>query len=225
MSCVINLLYLTGSIFMLEIYDRVLPSRSVPTLVGLVVLAGGLYVAQGVLDLFRGRILSRIGTALDEALNARVFETVVRLPLQVGGAQRRPATAARPRQCQVVPRRHGAERVLRPAMAAVLSGDLLCIPLADRRHRAGRRRHPGHADFDHRIVVARAGQGGHGRLRRARSDIALTSRRNAEVLVAMGMAGRLRQRWSEANDDLSGRQSARQRCRGRTRRRSPRCCA
>ena len=33
MSCMINLLYLTGSIFMLEVYDRVLPSRSIPTLV------------------------------------------------------------------------------------------------------------------------------------------------------------------------------------------------
>ena len=63
MSCMINLLYLTGSIFMLEIYDRVLPSRSVPTLVGLVVLAGGLYIAQGVLDLIRGRILGRIATS------------------------------------------------------------------------------------------------------------------------------------------------------------------
>ena len=48
MSIMINLLYLTGSIFMLEVYDRVLPSRSIPTLVGLVVLAGGLYIAQGV---------------------------------------------------------------------------------------------------------------------------------------------------------------------------------
>src|SRR6202171_4401012 len=85
MSCMINLLYLTGSLFMLEIYDRVLPSRSVPTLVGLAILAGGLYIAQGVLDLIRGRILGRIGTSLDEALNARVFETVVRLPLMVGG--------------------------------------------------------------------------------------------------------------------------------------------
>ena len=50
MSCMINLLYLTGSLFMLEVYDRVLPSRSVPTLVGLAILAGGLYIAQGVLD-------------------------------------------------------------------------------------------------------------------------------------------------------------------------------
>src|SRR5271157_82797 len=85
MSCMINLLYLTGSIFMLEVYDRVLPSRSVPTLVGLIILAGGLYAAQGVLDLIRGRILGRIGTSLDEALSGRVFETVVRLPLIPGG--------------------------------------------------------------------------------------------------------------------------------------------
>src|SRR3984893_12918069 len=84
MSCMINLLYLTGSLFMLEVYDRVLPSRSVPTLVVLAILAGGLYIAQGVLDLIRGRILGRIGTSLDEALNARVFDTIVRLPLMVG---------------------------------------------------------------------------------------------------------------------------------------------
>src|SRR4030095_15007503 len=86
MSCMINLLYLTGSIFMLEIYDRVLPSRSVPTLVGLVILAGGLYIAQGILDLIRGRILVRIGTSLDEALSGRVFETVARLA-PVGGTR------------------------------------------------------------------------------------------------------------------------------------------
>ncbi|MDB5517992.1 MAG: type secretion system permease/ATPase [Tardiphaga sp.] len=85
MSCMINLLYLTGSFFMLEVYDRVLPSRSVPTLVGLIILAGGLYVAQGILDLIRGRILVRIGSSLDEALSGRVFDTVVRLPLIAGG--------------------------------------------------------------------------------------------------------------------------------------------
>ena len=84
MSGMINILYLTGSFFMLEIYDRVLPSRSIPTLVGLVVLAAGLYMAQGVLDMIRGRILVRIGASLDESLSARVFDTVARLPLKVG---------------------------------------------------------------------------------------------------------------------------------------------
>src|SRR5438309_5810900 len=76
MSCMINVLYLTGSIFMLEVYDRVLPSRSVPTLVGLVSLAAGLYIAQGIIDLIRGRLLVRIRTSLVEELCVRVFYTV-----------------------------------------------------------------------------------------------------------------------------------------------------
>src|ERR1700742_5374719 len=84
MSCAINVLYLTGSIFMLEVYDRVLPSRSVPTLIGLLILASGLYLAQGILDMIRNRILGRIGTALDESLNARVSEPVVALRLTAG---------------------------------------------------------------------------------------------------------------------------------------------
>ena len=82
MSGMINVLYLTGSFFMLEIYDRVLPSRSVPTLIGLAIIAFVLYAFQGILDIFRGRVLARIGASLDEALNGRVFDLVVRLPLK-----------------------------------------------------------------------------------------------------------------------------------------------
>src|SRR6201989_689946 len=85
MSCIINVLYLTGSLFMLEVYDRVLPSRSVPTLIGLTILASGMDFFQGGRALIRGRILSRIGPALDESLNRRVFETIMRMPLSVGG--------------------------------------------------------------------------------------------------------------------------------------------
>ena len=84
MSGMSNMLMLTGAMFMLEVYDRVLPSRSMPTLVGLVVLAAGLYAALGVLDAIRARILARIGGALDEALSGRVYDTLVRLPLRVG---------------------------------------------------------------------------------------------------------------------------------------------
>src|ERR1700755_2900514 len=84
MSCMINVLTLTGALFMLEVYDRVLPSRSVPTLVGLVILATGLYAALGVLDMIRARILVRIGARPDEALSGRVYDTIVRLPLKLG---------------------------------------------------------------------------------------------------------------------------------------------
>jgi len=84
MSGMSNILMLTGAIFMLEIYDRVLPSRSVPTLIGLVILASGLYAALGLLDMIRGRILVRIGNRLDETLSTRIYETIVRLPLKAG---------------------------------------------------------------------------------------------------------------------------------------------
>ena len=82
MSGMLNVLYLTGSFFMLEIYDRVIPSRSIPTLIGLAAIAVLLYAFQGVLDILRGRILVRIGGSLDEALADRVYGLVARLPLQ-----------------------------------------------------------------------------------------------------------------------------------------------
>src|SRR6266571_2055105 len=83
-SAMSNVLMLTGAMFMLEIYDRVLPSRSVATLVGLATLAGGLYAAQGILDLIRGRVLVRIGSALDETLSGRVYDIILKLPLLIG---------------------------------------------------------------------------------------------------------------------------------------------
>src|SRR5262249_61641823 len=73
---------LTGSLFMLQVYDRVLPSRSVPTLVALGALALALFAFQGFLDMARARILVRIGTFLDEKLSARIYDAVARLPLR-----------------------------------------------------------------------------------------------------------------------------------------------
>jgi ATP-binding cassette subfamily C protein len=76
---------LTGSFFMLQVYDRVLPSRSVPTLIALLALAILLYVFQGALDLVRTRISARIGRFLEETLGHRVYDAVVRLPLKTRG--------------------------------------------------------------------------------------------------------------------------------------------
>jgi PrtD family type I secretion system ABC transporter len=80
-----NLLMLTGSFFMLQVYDRVLPGRSIPTLVALLFLATVLYVFQGGLDLVRNRISARIGRYFDEMLGGRVFDSMVRLPLKTRG--------------------------------------------------------------------------------------------------------------------------------------------
>lgn len=84
-SGVSNILMLTGSFFMLQVYDRVLPSRSIPTLIALLALAVLLYLFQSGLDLVRARISARMGRHLDETLGGRVFDAVIRLPLKTRG--------------------------------------------------------------------------------------------------------------------------------------------
>ena len=83
-SAVINVLMLTGSLFMLEVYDRVLPSRSVPTLVGLAMLALMLYAFQAGLEIVRARVFLRIGDGVERRLAPRAFELAVHLPLRGG---------------------------------------------------------------------------------------------------------------------------------------------
>ncbi len=76
-SVFINLLMLTGPLFMLQVYDRVLASRSEETLLALFILMAFLFATMGVLDYLRGRVLARIGTALQARLEARVFQAVL----------------------------------------------------------------------------------------------------------------------------------------------------
>ena len=77
----VSILSLTGSFFMLEIYDRVIPSRSIPTLVGLLILAGTLFFFLGLLDVIRTRVLIRVGASLDVGLSLRIYDSIVRMPL------------------------------------------------------------------------------------------------------------------------------------------------
>ena len=76
-----NLLMLTGPLFMLQVYDRVLGSRSVPTLMALFLLVAVLYGLMAMLDYARGRLLARFGARFQDALNARVFHAVMRRAL------------------------------------------------------------------------------------------------------------------------------------------------
>ena len=84
-SVVINLLMLTGPLFMLQIYDRVLTSRSLPTLAVLAGLAAGLYVFFGVLEGIRARALGRVGAKVDIGLSGEAFASNISLPLVTGG--------------------------------------------------------------------------------------------------------------------------------------------
>lgn len=76
-SLVINMLMLTGPLFMLQVYDRVLTSGSVPTLVVLGLLVAALYLFQGLLDGVRSRMLTRVGQRLDADLSGISFEAAV----------------------------------------------------------------------------------------------------------------------------------------------------
>ena len=195
----INILYLTGSFFMLEVYDRVLPSRSVPTLVGLIVLAAGLYIAQGVLDLLRARILVRIGASLDETLSPRVFQTVVRLPLLAGrsneGLQplrdldnirgflsgQGPSTLF---DLPWLPLYLAICFAFHPLIGVTaLVGALLLVALTVLTE-----------------LLTRTPAQEAATLAAKRGGIAASGRRNAEVVLAMGMAGRLARRWKDANE-------------------------
>src|SRR6516225_6281941 len=158
MSCIINLLYLTGSMFMLEVYDRVLPSRSVPTLIG--------NRNEGLQPL---RDLDNIRSFLGSQGPSAFFD-LPWLPLYLAICF--------------------AFHVLIGITALV--GAIVLVTLTLITEYLSRR-----PAKDAMTLAAR------------RNDLAASSRRNAEVLVAMGMAGRLGQRWSEANEKyLAGQQRA-----------------
>jgi ATP-binding cassette, subfamily C, type I secretion system permease/ATPase len=86
MSGVVNVLALTGSFYMLQVYDRVLTSHSVPTLIALSVLAVVLYLFQGILDVVRSQVLVRLGGHLDTQLTPLVHVAAIGAPLR--GASR-----------------------------------------------------------------------------------------------------------------------------------------
>jgi ATP-binding cassette subfamily C protein PrsD len=193
-----NILMLTGAMFMLEIYDRVLPSRSMPTLVGLLVLAAALFAALGILDAIRGRILVRIGATLDETLSGRVYDTLIRLPLKIG-----------PRGDSTQPLRDlDAVRSYLSGLGPVALFDLPWIPLYLAICFAF---HPliGLTALAGAIILIvltlmtemlmRAPTKAATEAAVVRNGLAEVSRRNAEALVAMGMAGRIAARWTKAN--------------------------
>ena len=74
LSLFVNILMLTGPIYMLQVYDRVITSQSMSTLIALSMLMVALYSFMGLLDFFRSRILVRIGTHVDEELSAPLFK-------------------------------------------------------------------------------------------------------------------------------------------------------
>ena len=198
MSGMINLLYLTGSFFMLEVYDRVLPSRSVPTLVGLMVIAAFLYVVQGVLDVIRGRVLTRIGASLDETLATRVYDSLIRLPLKKrisgdGLQGMRDLDQVRGFLSSLGP----TALFDLPWMPLYIALCFLFHPVIGGTALIGAILLIGVTlltEFRTREPTRTAAMAGI-----ARNTLAEASRRNAEVLQAMGMGARIGALWAQAN--------------------------
>ena len=72
-----NALMLTGPLYMLQVYDRVLGSRSEETLLALSLLVAFLFLMMGLLDYARGRVASRIGARFQDGLDERVFRATL----------------------------------------------------------------------------------------------------------------------------------------------------
>ena len=89
-SSFVNALMLTGPLYMLNVYDRVLGSRSMETLIALSILVGFMYLMMGVLDYARGRIMSRVAARFQSDLDERVFNAAMR----ANATGRAPAEAA-----------------------------------------------------------------------------------------------------------------------------------
>ncbi|RWF04421.1 type I secretion system permease/ATPase [Mesorhizobium sp.] len=200
MSGVVNVLALTGSFFMLQVYDRVIPGRSVPTLVGLVVFAGTLFVFQGALELIRSRLLVRIGMALDARLSGQVYAALMRLPLRTKLAGDGLQSLRDLDQVRSFMSSAGPTALFdlpwMPLYLAIcflfhfwigmtaLAGVVILFSLtllAEIRTRAPARKANSQAA--------------------ARNTLAEATRRNVEVLQAMGFGSRIAERWSGINAD------------------------
>jgi len=192
-SGLINILMLTGALFMLEVYDRVLPSRSVPTLVALCALAAMLFAFQALLDIVRGRLLVRIGGHVDAELGPRVYDATIRLaksghdaqqPVRDLDAIRSFVSGAGPTALFDLP---WVPLYLAVCFAfhvwigmTALTGAIVLVILT------------GLSEVLSRAPVREAAAQS-----AARSRLVESSRRNAEAILAMGMFERFLARWSE----------------------------
>ena len=91
-SAFVNLLMLTGPLFMLQVYDRVLSSRSEATLVALIAIVAFLFLMMGLLDHARSRVLARAGARFQARLDPRVLGAILTRAGRSPQARSMPAT-------------------------------------------------------------------------------------------------------------------------------------
>ncbi|WP_343116471.1 type I secretion system permease/ATPase [Ostreiculturibacter nitratireducens] len=196
-SCFVNILTLIGPLFMLQVYDRVLSSRSEETLAALFLLVTFLFVVMGVLDHARGRVMARAALRFRAAIQERVFSASLRHAAQEPGAAL-PADALRDLDAVQglisapvilalfdmpwVPIFLACVFMFHPALGALaLGGGAVLILLTILNQRLTRRR------LAEAAVAATAAE-----------RLADQFRDEAEAVQALGMCGAGRARWREA---------------------------
>ena len=204
-SALTNVLALTGSLFMLQVYDRVLPSKSIPTLIGLSLFVVSLYGFQALLELIRTRLLVRIGHSFDATLTERVYNSVLKLPLK---APRGPEGLQPIRDLDVI-------RSFLTGSGPGAFFDLPWMPFYLALCFAFHFYIGLTATVGAIIIIgltvltealSRAPTREAARLGAARNAFAEVSRRNSEALHALGMTKRMGARWQEANAKYSDTQ-------------------
>lgn len=199
-SGVINVLALTGSFYMLQVYDRVLPSQSVATLVGLSILILVLFSISGVLEFVRSRIMSRVGNKLDLTLSPKIFKAVQLIPLRTraGGDGMQPlrdldqvrSFTAGPGLAALfdlpwIPIYLCFVYMLHPMLALVAVGGATLLVLLTILTEY----------MSSRPMLAAAAAGSR------RLALAESARRNAEAIFAMGLAPAISRRYERINDE------------------------
>jgi PrtD family type I secretion system ABC transporter len=198
-SGVVNLLTLSGSLYMLQVYDRVIPSHNVATLVGLSAIVVIAYLLQGYFDALRGRMLARIGALFDIKLQPQIHYALVSLPLR----GTKPALAQQPLRDldQVRAFLSGAGPtafldmpwiplflialfLFHPAIGVIATlGAMAIIAMTLL------------TEWQSRSASKVSTEGN-----AQRQVLADALRQNADVIRALGMTGRLADRWSIANE-------------------------
>ncbi|WJH38417.1 type I secretion system permease/ATPase (plasmid) [Aliirhizobium terrae] len=195
-SAVLNILMLTGPIFMLQVYDRVLSSSSVPTLVVLSAITLALYLFSGFLDILRSRALLRISMRVYTRLCNPSLRANIRLPVLLGikGSGVHPG-----RDLDTIRRFLGSQG---PASIFDLPFMPLYFALVFFMHSAlGYLALAGGALIFVLVICnefsSRSPSKEVGMRTAAQSKVMDSARRNSEVVNAMGMLGRLSDRFSE----------------------------
>jgi ATP-binding cassette subfamily C protein len=208
-SAVVNLLMLAGPIYMLQVYDRVLASRNVPTLVALTVFLVGAYAFQGMLDLIRSRVVVRASGLLDQQLGETVHHSVITIGALGGNAAQSHQPLRDLDQIRSFMTGAGPIAIVDlpwiPFFLAIcflihpwigylsLAGAIVLIALTIQTGRASRGLS--------KTVNETSG---------LRTTMAEAGRRNFASVVSMGMSGALAARWMKVNDrhlDSIGRSS------------------